>query len=50
MTPKLTQFCIVGLGTSAGYLWWYGFHVPSVRKRDLFYQKLEDQRAEDLKG
>lgn len=23
-----------------------GFHVPSVRRRDLFYAKLEDQRAE----
>ncbi|KAF2155826.1 cytochrome-c oxidase, subunit VIIa [Myriangium duriaei CBS 260.36] len=37
-----------GLGTSAGYLWWYGYHVPAVRRRDLFYAKLEDQRAEAL--
>ncbi|KAG8625002.1 hypothetical protein KVT40_006753 [Elsinoe batatas] len=37
-----------GLGTSAGYLWWYGFHVPSVRRRDIFYAKLEDRRAEEL--
>ncbi|KAI4745140.1 hypothetical protein E4T50_04543 [Aureobasidium sp. EXF-12298] len=70
-----------GLGTSAGYLWWYvqstfthpqhlqkysertrkekehkrltevtntGFHVPAVRRRDLFYAKLEDERAAAL--
>ncbi|CAK3757797.1 cytochrome-c oxidase, subunit VIIa [Lecanosticta acicola] len=35
-----------GLGTASGYFWWYGFHVPSVRRRDLFYAKLEDQRAD----
>ncbi|KAM0715085.1 hypothetical protein Q7P37_009550 [Cladosporium fusiforme] len=23
-----------------------GYHVPAVRRRDLFYAKLEDQRAE----
>ncbi|KAH9833944.1 cytochrome-c oxidase, subunit VIIa [Teratosphaeria destructans] len=34
-----------GLGTSVGYFWWYGYHVPAVRRRDLFYAKLEDQRA-----
>jgi cytochrome c oxidase subunit 7 len=22
-----------------------GFHVPAVRRRDLFYAKLEDERA-----
>ncbi|KAF1825057.1 cytochrome-c oxidase, subunit VIIa [Dissoconium aciculare CBS 342.82] len=37
-----------GLGTAAGYLWWYGFHIPNVRHRDLYYQKLEDKRAETL--
>ncbi|KAF7504613.1 hypothetical protein GJ744_002040 [Endocarpon pusillum] len=36
-----------GLGTAFGYLWWYGFHIPRVRKRDQFYAKLEDQRARD---
>lgn len=25
-----------------------GYHVPAVRRRDLFYAKLEDQRAEAL--
>jgi len=23
----------------------YGYHVPAVRKRDIFYSKLEEQRA-----
>ncbi|CAG8975756.1 hypothetical protein HYALB_00009274 [Hymenoscyphus albidus] len=34
-----------GLGTAFGYAFWYGYHVPAVRKRDAFYAKLEDQRA-----
>jgi len=34
-----------GLGTSAGYLFWYGYHVPAVRRRDIFYSKLEEERA-----
>ncbi|TVY68934.1 Cytochrome c oxidase subunit 7A [Lachnellula suecica] len=34
-----------GLGTTFGYLFWYGYHVPAVRKRDAFYSKLEDKRA-----
>ncbi|TKA76660.1 hypothetical protein B0A55_02598 [Friedmanniomyces simplex] len=34
-----------GLGTASGYLWWYGFHIPRTRRRDLFYAKLEDERA-----
>ncbi|TVY88487.1 hypothetical protein LAWI1_G003187 [Lachnellula willkommii] len=42
--PWLTP-SYAGLGTSFGYLFWYGYHVPAVRKRDLFYSKLEDQRA-----
>ena len=25
-----------------------GYHVPAVRRRDMFYAKLEDQRAEAL--
>jgi len=41
----MTNTIPTGLGTAAGYLWWYGFHVPAVRTRDLFYAKLEDQRA-----
>ncbi|OCK75668.1 cytochrome c oxidase family protein-like protein [Lepidopterella palustris CBS 459.81] len=38
----------LGLGTAAGYAWWYGYHVPSVRHRDAFYQKIEDDRAAAL--
>jgi cytochrome c oxidase subunit 7 len=34
-----------GLGTSFGYFFWYGYHVPAVRQRDKFYAKLEDERA-----
>ncbi|KAL5116429.1 Cytochrome c oxidase subunit 7A [Pleosporales sp. CAS-2024a] len=39
---------ISGLGLTAGYGWWYGYHVPAVRHRDAFYQKLEDERAATL--
>ncbi|USP78493.1 hypothetical protein yc1106_05767 [Curvularia clavata] len=48
----------MGLGVTAGYGWWYviqgsiltiqGYHVPAVRHRDAFYQKLEDERAAAL--
>ncbi|KAF2477164.1 cytochrome c oxidase family protein-like protein [Lindgomyces ingoldianus] len=38
----------LGLGTAAGYGFWYGYHVPSVRHRDAFYQKIEDERAAAL--
>ncbi|KAE9987096.1 hypothetical protein EG328_003878 [Venturia inaequalis] len=37
-----------GLGLSGGYAWWYGYHIPAVRRRDAFYQKLEDKRAKAL--
>jgi len=36
---------LAGLGTSFGYLFWYGYHIPAVRQRDAYYSKLEDQRA-----
>ncbi|KAI6249722.1 Cytochrome c oxidase subunit 9, mitochondrial [Erysiphe necator] len=36
-----------GLGTSFGYLFWYGVHIPKVRKRDYYYTKLEEERAEN---
>ncbi|KAF2798724.1 cytochrome c oxidase family protein-like protein [Melanomma pulvis-pyrius CBS 109.77] len=38
----------LGLGTAAGYGFWYGYHVPAVRHRDAFYQKIEDERARAL--
>ncbi|KAI5853218.1 hypothetical protein DFP73DRAFT_590271 [Morchella snyderi] len=34
----------LGIGTSMGYLFWYGYHIPSIRQRDAFYAKLERQR------
>ncbi|KAF2137201.1 uncharacterized protein K452DRAFT_291740 [Aplosporella prunicola CBS 121167] len=37
-----------GLGLSAGYGWWYGYHVPTVKHRDAFYTRLEDERAKAL--
>ncbi|KAF2859182.1 cytochrome c oxidase family protein-like protein [Piedraia hortae CBS 480.64] len=39
-----------GLGTSMGYFWWYGLHIPLVRRRDFFYDKLENERAKALEG
>jgi hypothetical protein len=36
---------ITGLGVTAGYAFWYGYHVPAVRQRDVFYEKLENERA-----
>ncbi|OAL52819.1 cytochrome c oxidase family protein-like protein [Pyrenochaeta sp. DS3sAY3a] len=49
----------LGLGLTTGYAWWYapwpspqlivsGYHVPAVRHRDAFYQKIEDERAAAL--
>ncbi|KAJ4361005.1 Cytochrome c oxidase subunit 7A [Didymosphaeria variabile] len=38
----------MGLGVTAGYGWWYGYHVPAVRHRDAYYQKIEDERAAAL--
>ncbi|KAL1961420.1 hypothetical protein VTO42DRAFT_148 [Malbranchea cinnamomea] len=35
----------LGLGTSFGFLWWYGYHLPRVRARDNLYAKLEEERA-----
>ncbi|KAF2493223.1 cytochrome c oxidase family protein-like protein [Lophium mytilinum] len=37
-----------GIGLTAGSFWWYGYHVPAVRHRDAFYQKIEDERAAAL--
>ncbi|KAJ5884759.1 hypothetical protein N7495_009269 [Penicillium taxi] len=34
----------IGFGTTAGYVWWYGFHLRRVRERDVFYSRLEAQR------
>ena len=33
-----------------GYIFWYGYHVPAVRKRDMFYEKLEKERITKYGG
>lgn len=33
-----------------GYLFWYGYHVPAVRRRDAFYEKLEKERVAKYGG
>ena len=33
-----------------GYLFWYGYHVPAVRRRDIFYEKLEEERIAKYGG
>lgn len=30
-----------GLGITGGYAFWFGYHIPAVRKRDAYYAKLE---------
>ncbi|KAL2363862.1 hypothetical protein RJZ56_003227 [Blastomyces dermatitidis] len=37
-----------GLGTTFGYLFWYGYHLPRVRARDRLYARLETERAQGL--
>ncbi|RHZ48036.1 hypothetical protein Glove_562g30 [Diversispora epigaea] len=32
------------LGTVSGYGYWYGFHVPIVRKREAYYLKLKEKK------
>ncbi|CAG8579402.1 9169_t:CDS:1, partial [Dentiscutata heterogama] len=33
----------LGLGTVSAYAYWYGIHIPAVRKRDFFYAKLAQE-------
>ncbi|KAI1331641.1 hypothetical protein F5Y16DRAFT_422137 [Xylariaceae sp. FL0255] len=35
----------LGLGTVMGSLYWYGYHMPRTHARDIFYKKLEAERA-----
>ncbi|KAG9098312.1 hypothetical protein FS749_004122 [Ceratobasidium sp. UAMH 11750] len=37
----------LGLGVAAGYGYWYGIHLPSVRHREQFYVKLAQQAKEE---
>ena len=39
-----------GIGMTMGYLFWYGYHVPAVRRRDIFYEKLEKERIAKYGG
>jgi cytochrome c oxidase subunit 7 len=36
---------LVGCRKSILMIQRYGYHVPAVRRRDIFYSKLEDERA-----
>lgn len=33
-----------------GYLFWYGYHVPAVRRRDIYYDKLEREKLAKFGG
>ncbi|PVH96760.1 cytochrome c oxidase family protein-like protein [Periconia macrospinosa] len=37
-----------GLAVTGAYGWWYGYHVPAVRHRDAYYEKIENDRARAL--
>ncbi|KAJ9106127.1 hypothetical protein QFC21_001269 [Naganishia friedmannii] len=37
----------LGLGTASGYVYWYGFHLPASRTRDLYYLKYEQNKAQE---
>ncbi|KAF8426961.1 hypothetical protein EV426DRAFT_427346 [Tirmania nivea] len=39
-----------GLGVGFAYYFWYGYHVPAIRRRDAFYAKLERERAATLQS
>jgi len=38
----------MGLGVAGGYLFWFGFHLPSVRRREEFYLKYENEKKARL--
>ncbi|KAF8906269.1 cytochrome-c oxidase subunit VIIa [Gymnopilus junonius] len=37
--------CALGLGVSAGYTWWYGYHLKALENQENYYIKLEKERA-----
>ncbi|KAH8108331.1 cytochrome-c oxidase subunit VIIa [Phellopilus nigrolimitatus] len=37
----------LGLGFASGYAYWYGFHLPGVKRHEEYYLKLEKARQED---
>ncbi|KDQ06109.1 hypothetical protein BOTBODRAFT_181888 [Botryobasidium botryosum FD-172 SS1] len=38
----------IGLGTAGGYAYWYGVKVPSLRTREEFYAKYEQQKQAEV--
>ncbi|CAG7851419.1 SubName: Full=Uncharacterized protein {ECO:0000313/EMBL:CCA71154.1} [Serendipita indica DSM 11827] len=34
----------LGLGVSSGYAYWYFYYIPSVRRRQEYYLKLEKEK------
>ncbi|KAF8074827.1 cytochrome-c oxidase subunit VIIa [Lyophyllum atratum] len=40
--------CALGLGTAAGYGYWYGYHLKHLERQENFYIKLERERAAAL--
>lgn len=34
----------IGLGFSAAYAFWYGYHLKAVERRENFYLKLEKEK------
>ncbi|KAK1781429.1 hypothetical protein QBC45DRAFT_390506 [Copromyces sp. CBS 386.78] len=35
----------LGLGFVFANAYWYGYHVPRTNARDVYYKKLEEERA-----
>ncbi|KAF5316204.1 hypothetical protein D9619_006413 [Psilocybe cf. subviscida] len=40
--------CALGLGVSAGYAYWYGWHLKHIERQENFYIKLEKERIKAL--
>ncbi|KAN0088392.1 cytochrome-c oxidase [Tylopilus felleus] len=36
----------LGLGLGAGYAFWYGYHLKAVQRREEYYLKIEQERAQ----
>jgi len=34
----------MGLGVAGGYLYWYGYALPSIKRREDFYLKYETEK------
>jgi len=40
----------MGLGVAGGYIFWYGWHLPDVKRREEFYLKYESEKRARLAG